>query len=307
MVTHIGLGTEQTAFLAAAEDKAETIIQLLTLQRIHDAEQTGSAGHVVICAVGKGGGVIVRSQGDPFIPLSGDFCDDVVGFAIIFTLLHTDTGMLCIVAHHFDGRRCVDHGTEHFAFIAHNSLAQVALIDILLGIIHVSIREQNPLCAGLHQVLIAKEADSLGVQENNLVLCAGHADWVQSRHIVQLTLDFAASASVKGFARDVFSVHRHGSAFHFRHSDAEAFKMGGNPEFLTAGFQVFPDLRLLCCSAGMRKIRLLKNLQQSFVCHSASCSILYVFSGSWLSASTPDVPGNNRKLYASGASGLIIT
>ena len=92
-------------------------------------QQADRAGHIVVCALGQAGGIVMGGEGDVFVRLAGQIQDNVVGLALIFVLLQDDFCCFGIIADQFNGILGVDiHAGQLIALV--DIAAQLPLVDI---------------------------------------------------------------------------------------------------------------------------------------------------------------------------------
>ena len=240
-------------------------------------EDQGAAGHIIIGAMRKRRGIIMRGKRNEFIPFPRNFSNHVMRQPVIFPLKHRHFHMPRMLPYQPDRFRGMKHGAENLSFLPHNLFPKISLIDIPMRIIHIPVLEQDPLRPGPHQIMIGEKADTLGIQQDDPVLRAGHGYRIQSGHVVKLAFHFPAATPVKGFAGNLRPVCLHGAGLHLRHRNTKGFQVRGDAYLLTLSLQEFRNPELLRRTAGVRKVGVFKDGFQSDFRHAffLPCSSRY--------------------------------
>ena len=194
------------------------------------------------------------------VPFARKLCNYIVGLPVVLFLGNLQTNVLHLIFHQLHSLAGMDHGAKSFPFFTYNGLAQIALVNICIWIIHISVLENNSLCSCFHQVLINKKSNSLSVHQYNLIFCTCYGNRISSRHIVKLSFYAATVTAVKCLTGDFLPICKQMRRFNLSHSNPKSLQMSRYSQFLTLRFQKLCNLQFLLRATCVDKIGGFENI-----------------------------------------------
>ena len=167
------------------------------------------------------GRIIVRAENDILIPLSRKLRNHIVWLSVILILSHLKSYILNTIFYKTYSLARIYHGTQKLLCLSHNSLTQIPLLNVLVRIVNISVLEQYSLCPCLDKILVCEKWNTAHIQQNYLVLRSGYWYLVQTRHIIQLTLNRTASAAGKCLTLNLRTVRIEVCLLNIAHGNAE--------------------------------------------------------------------------------------
>ena len=195
-----------------------------------------------------------------FIPPAWELCNYIVGLPVVLFLGNLQANILHLIFHQLYCLAGMDHGAKNFPFFPYNGLAQIALVNICIWIIHISVLENNSLCSCFHQVLVNKKSNSLSVHQYNFIFCTCYGNRIRSRHIVKLSLYAAAATAVKRLADDFLPICKQMRRFNLSHSNPKSLQPRWHSQRLALRFQKFSNLQFLLRATGVDEIGGFENI-----------------------------------------------
>ncbi len=151
---------------------------------------------------------------------------------------------------------------KNFPFFPYNGFAQIALVNICIWIIHISVLENNSLCSCFHQILVNKKSHSLRCPSVQFYLfCTCYGNRIRSRHIIksspstlplpqQLNALQVISFPSANKCADSISPH----------SNPESLQPRWHSQRLALRFQKFSNLQFLLRATGVDEIGGFENI-----------------------------------------------
>ena len=261
----VGLGAKQTPLLAAAPDEAQAVAVGIFGEILRHGQQADAAGHIVVCALREGRGVVVGGEHDGFGNFAWQVQNDVPGFALVFRLLQDDFRRGGPGIHNGDGVLGVDVHAGDLIPVGYAG-SQLPLVHVVVNIVGVAVVGDEAHGPVGEQVLI-DPVTQVAVDEDDFALAAAQGAGVLAvPQVVEGGLHRAASGIFVALAGIFLAVQGQGGFLQVRHLHGEGLDdrlaEGG-----AAGQEIFGAAQLLRAAAGTNVGRVLENFHDLFASH----------------------------------------
>ena len=207
----IGLGAQKSPLLAAAPDEAQAIAVGILHIVLCQPQQAHGAGHIVVSALRKRGGIIVGGEHNILLRLAGHIQHHILGGVGVFLLLQGDLRCFGTLLDHCNGILGVDVDAGDHIALAHIA-AKLPGVDIPVGIVGVAVVGDEARRAVGQNVLVHPVAQ-IAVDHHDLAPALAQRPSILVAQIIKRGLQLCVTGAHIALAGNILPINGEGRLF----------------------------------------------------------------------------------------------